>query len=143
MKVLLTGALGNIGLYTLDALLKEGHDVVAFDLESPNGRKIGSRLGGRVRFARGDITDPACVCAALEGVDAVVHLAGIIPPAVDRAPDLAWRVNVDGTRNLIEQMESSDPHMRHGSIAVVTRTSWRDRSSTRARRESMTAFRPM
>jgi nucleoside-diphosphate-sugar epimerase len=107
MKVLLTGALGNIGLYTLDALLEEGHDVVAFDLESPRGRKVASRLGGRVRFAWGDITDPACVCAALEGVDAVVHLAGIIPPHVERAPDLARRVNVDGTHSLIAQMEAA------------------------------------
>jgi nucleoside-diphosphate-sugar epimerase len=40
-------------------------------------------------------------------VDAVVHLAGIVPPQVDRAPELARRVNVDGTRSLIEQMESS------------------------------------
>ena len=30
MKVLLTGALGNIGFFTLQALLAEGHDVVAF-----------------------------------------------------------------------------------------------------------------
>ena len=45
--------------------------------------------------------------AALDGVDAVVHLAGIVPPRVDRAPDLARRINVDGTRSLIEQMESS------------------------------------
>ena len=55
----------------------------------------------------GDITDPASIRAALEGVDAVVHLAGIMPPRVDRAPDLARRINVDGTRILIEQMESS------------------------------------
>ena len=41
------------------------------------------------------------------GVDAVIHLAAIIPPATDRVPDLARKVNVDGTRNLIAQMESS------------------------------------
>jgi nucleoside-diphosphate-sugar epimerase len=55
----------------------------------------------------GNITDPSSIRAALEGVDAVVHLAGIIPPNVDRAPDLARRINVEGTRSLIEQMESS------------------------------------
>jgi nucleoside-diphosphate-sugar epimerase len=107
VKVLLTGALGNVGSSTLEALLEAGHDVVAFDLESPRARKLASRLDGRVRVVWGDITDPASIRAALGGVDAVVHLAGIVPPAVDRAPDLARRINVDGTRSLIEQMESS------------------------------------
>ena len=107
MKVLVTGALGNVGSYTLGALLEEGHAVVAFDVESPRARKLASRLDPRVHVAWGDITDANSIRAALEGVDAVVHLAGIIPPNVDRAPDLARRINVDGTRSLIEQMESS------------------------------------
>lgn len=107
MKVLLTGALGNVGRYTLDALLEEGHDVVAFDLESPRARKAASELDARVGVAWGDITDPASIAAVLEGIDAVVHLAAIIPPHVDKAPDLARRVNVDATRSLVEQMEAS------------------------------------
>ena len=107
MKVLVTGALGNIGSHTVDALLEEGHAVVAFDVASPTARKLASRLDSRVHVAWGDITVPASIRAALGGVDAVVHLAGMIPPGVDRAPDLARRINVDGTRNLIEQMESS------------------------------------
>jgi nucleoside-diphosphate-sugar epimerase len=107
MNVLVTGALGNVGAYTVDALLEEGHAVVAFDVESPRARRLASRLDARVHVAWGDITDPASIRAALEGVDAVVHLAGVIPPRVDRAPDLARRVNVDGTRTLIDQMECS------------------------------------
>jgi hypothetical protein len=103
--VLLTGALGNIGLSTLEALLEEGHDVVAFDLESPRARKLVSRLDGRVRVVWGDITDPLSIRAALDGVDAVVHLAAIVNP--ERAPDLARRVNVDATCSLIAQMQAS------------------------------------
>jgi len=112
MKVLVTGALGNVGSFTVDTLLAEGHEVVAFDVESPRARKLASRLDRRVQVAWGDITDPDSIRAALEGVDAVVHLAGIIPPNVDRAPDLARRINVDGTRSLIEQMESSSTAKR-------------------------------
>jgi nucleoside-diphosphate-sugar epimerase len=56
MKVLLTGALGNIGLCTLKALLEEGHDVVAFDLESRRARKLASGINGQVHFIWGDIT---------------------------------------------------------------------------------------
>jgi nucleoside-diphosphate-sugar epimerase len=107
MKVLLTGALGNIGSHTVGELLAEGHDVVAFELESGRARKLAARLDPRVRVAWGDIADSASVGAALDGVDAVVHLAGIIPPNVERAPDLARRVNVDATCGLIAQMEAS------------------------------------
>ena len=105
MRVLVTGALGNIGSHTVHALLDEGHDVVAFDLESPKAHKLAARLGGRVNVCFGDVTDPASVRAALDGVDAVVHLAAIVNP--ESAPDLALRVNVDATRNLIAQMEAS------------------------------------
>jgi nucleoside-diphosphate-sugar epimerase len=107
LKVLLTGAMGNIGFRTLEALLVEGHDVVAFDLESRRARRLASGLRGRVPVVWGDITDPESVRHGLEGVDAVIHLAAIIPPATDRVPDLARKVNVDGTSNLIAQMESS------------------------------------
>lgn len=107
MKVLLTGALGNIGLSALQALLAEGHDVIGFDLQSRRARHLASGFDGRAHFVWGDITNPESVRQALEGVDAVVHLAAIIPPATDRMPDLARRVNVDGTINLIAQMQAS------------------------------------
>jgi nucleoside-diphosphate-sugar epimerase len=107
MKVLLTGALGNIGFFTLQALLAEGHDVVAFDLESRRARKLASGVDGRVHFIWGDITRPESLRCALEGVDAVIHLAAIIPPYSARVPDLARRVNLDATQNLIAQMEAS------------------------------------
>ena len=112
MKVLLTGAMGNIGLSTLEALLAEGHDVVAFDLESRRARRLASGFDGRARFVWGDITDPESVRSALEGVDAVIHLAAIIPPNTDRAPDLARKVNVDATHSLIAQMEASSTASR-------------------------------
>jgi len=105
MKVLLTGALGNIGMFTIDALLAEGHDVVAFDLESPKARKLASGFQGRVRVVLGDITDRASVRAALNGVNAVVHLAAILN--ANDTPELARRVNVDATRSLIAEMEAS------------------------------------
>jgi nucleoside-diphosphate-sugar epimerase len=105
MKVLLTGALGNVGLNTVHALLAEGHDVVAFELESPRARKLAARFDERVHVAWGDITDPASLRTALDGVDAVVHLAAIVNP--ERAPDLARRVNVDATSSLIAQMQAS------------------------------------
>lgn len=107
MKVLVTGALGNVGEYTLKALLHEGHEVVAFELDSPAARKRAARLDPRVKVAWGDITEFSSVRAAITGVDAVIHLAGMVPPHVARNPELARRVNVGGTKNLIALMEAS------------------------------------
>ena len=107
MKVLLTGALGSIGVATLAALLHEGHDVVGFDLESRRARDLASGFDGRAQFVWGDITDPESLRHALSGVDAVVHLAAIIPPYSDKAPELARKVNLDATIDLIAQMEAS------------------------------------
>lgn len=105
MKVLVTGALGNVGEHAVKALLDEGHEVVAFDLASPRARKVAADLDARARVEWGDVTDRACLGAALDGVNAVVHLAAILTP--DLTPELARRVNVDATRDLIEQMEAS------------------------------------
>jgi len=107
MKVLLTGALGNIGLPTLEALLAEGHDVVAYELDSHRARKLASGVDTRVHFVWGDITDAESLRYALDGVEAVIHLAAIIPPYSERKPDLARRVNLDATCTLVAQMEAS------------------------------------
>jgi nucleoside-diphosphate-sugar epimerase len=91
----------------LEALLVEGHDVVAFELESRRARQLASGFDGRVQFVWGDITNLESLRSALGGVDAVIHLAAIIPPTTERAPVLAQKVNVDATRNLIAEMEAS------------------------------------
>ena len=90
MKVLLTGAMGNIGLSTLEALLAEGHDVVAFDLESRRARRLASGFDGRAQFVWGDITSPESLRHALEGVDAVIHLAAIVPPPLIQYACPTW-----------------------------------------------------
>ena len=99
--------MGNIGFSTLEALLVEGHDVVAFDLESRRARQRASGFDGRVQFVWGDVTDPGSLRHVLEGVDTVIHLAAIIPPYSERAPDVARKVNLEATRSLIAQMEAS------------------------------------
>jgi nucleoside-diphosphate-sugar epimerase len=112
MRVLVTGALGNIGEYTLRALLDEGHEAVAFELTSKGARKRAAQLDCRIKLVWGDITDRASVRAALEGIDAVIHLAGMVPPHVERNSELSRRVNVGGTENLIGEMERSSDAKR-------------------------------
>jgi nucleoside-diphosphate-sugar epimerase len=56
-----------------------------------------------------DLTDRAGVDASVQGIDAAIHLAAIIPPLADHQPALAERVNVQGTQNLVEALQRHAP----------------------------------
>ena len=110
-KVLLTGAFGNVGEYTLRALVAEGHDVVAFDTRSDATVAKAGRLDRELRFRTvwGDLTDSTTTRQAVidAGPAAVLHLAAVIAPIAYVRPQLAHRVNVEGTRNLIAAAKAS------------------------------------
>jgi UDP-glucose 4-epimerase len=99
MKVLLTGAFGNVGSHTLPELLRRGHAVRCLSRLTTAHRNDARKLG--VDVVWGDITNPDVVARAAEGVDTVVHLAAMIPPESDDKPERAREVNVDGTANVI------------------------------------------
>src|SRR5207248_3276260 len=75
----------------------EGHTVRA--LVRPRSDKRALEKLPRVEFAPGAIEDPASLGPALDGVDAVVHVAGIVKA---RKPADFFAVNTQGTRNLLD-----------------------------------------
>ena len=97
MRVLLTGGSGFLGSYVAEQLAGEGHVVRA--LVRPRSDKgVLGRLQ-RVEFAPGAIEDRASLVSAVEGVDAIVHVAGIVKA---RKPADFFEVNTQGTRNLVD-----------------------------------------
>jgi threonine 3-dehydrogenase len=99
MKILLTGAAGQIGTDLLPVLLERGDEVVAFDLAPrPDACPQG------IEWVRGDVT----YAAELDSVVArfrperILHLAAILSAAGEGVPHRAWRVNMDGTRHVLE-----------------------------------------
>jgi nucleoside-diphosphate-sugar epimerase len=113
MRVLVTGAFGNIGRHTVDTLVHSGHFVRALrrgrDCQT---RTLAQRWGKRVEVRDGDVRTPATLVEAVRGVDVVVHLAFVIPPACLADPEAARRVNVEGTRHLVEAMRAHAPRAR-------------------------------
>jgi nucleoside-diphosphate-sugar epimerase len=105
MRVLVTGAFGNIGRHTVDALLPLGATVRAMAQDAPDSKRV-KAWGPRVEVVRADVTRPETLEPAVRGVDRVIHLAYIIPPRCLEEPELSRRVNVDGTRNLIEALKA-------------------------------------
>jgi len=104
MRVLVTGAFGRLGQEGIGRLLAEGHSVVAFDVPSRRNRREARRFRGRVETVWGDIRDADDVGTCVEGVEAIIHNAGILAPLSEKQPELAHSVNVGGTRNLLDAM---------------------------------------
>jgi nucleoside-diphosphate-sugar epimerase len=106
MRVLVTGAFGNVGWSTLVELLAQGHQVRAFDLRSRAAQRTARRCDDRVEAFWGDLRNPGDLARAVAGVDAVAHIAFVIPPESERRPEWAREINVTGTRNLIAAMRA-------------------------------------
>ena len=122
--VLVTGGAGSMGRLVAERLLAEGDSVRVFDLPSVSFDGLEGRPG--VEIVRGDLADGSALEEAARGVDAVVHLAAILPPATERDPELTRRVNVDGTATLLRAMERADARARlvfSSSVSVYGDTS--------------------
>src|SRR6059058_1915741 len=97
MKVFLTGGSGFLGSFVAEQLAAEGHVVRALVRPRSDKRAL-EKLPG-IEFAAGAIEDPASLGPAVDGVDAVVHVAGIVKA---RKPADFFAVNTQGTRNLLD-----------------------------------------
>jgi dihydroflavonol-4-reductase len=93
MHALVTGATGHLGSNLVPLLVSRGHTVRALV------RGAAPHLESAQRVL-GDVLDPASLEAAMEGVDVVFHLAGVIS-VVGGLHGLVRRVNVQGTANVL------------------------------------------
>lgn len=110
---LITGALGCIGAWTCRQLVREGHQVVAFDAgEDPRRLRLvmsEEQLEGVARV-RGDVTDLDAVVSAVSEhrITHVVHLAALLMPVAQADPPRGALVNVVGTVNVLEACSRGD-----------------------------------
>ena len=108
--VLITGGAGSVGRQLVEMFAEAGRAVRVFDLPMMDFSGLEGRDG--IDNVKGDITDADGVRAAVDGADAVLHLAAILPPNSERDRELTFRVNVGGTQNIIDAMEQVNPNAR-------------------------------
>jgi nucleoside-diphosphate-sugar epimerase len=122
VKVLVTGAFGNAGHSALTELLAQGDRVRAFDLRTRANLRAARRFGDRIEVCWGDIRNPPDLARAVADVDAVAHIAFVIPPESERRPEWAREINVTGTGNLIAAMQACPrpPRLVYTSSVSVT-----------------------
>ena len=116
MKNLVTGATGFIGSHIAERLMEEGEDVVALVRRSSNTQFLESIM---VRLSYGDINDFDSLKIAMKGVDRIYHCAAIAEEWISQKE--AYRVNVEGTRNLLEcaRVEKVKRFIFISSLAVL------------------------
>ncbi len=101
MKVLVTGGSGFIGSHVVDKLRDKGIEVRVFDMVVPSFRQD-------IEFYHGSLLDLEALRMALNGVDAVYHLAAVADVKdVYNEPCYAESINVRGTIHVLEAVRRS------------------------------------
>lgn len=107
-KILVTGADGFIGSHLTEALVRAGYDTRAFVMYNSLNSwgwldRPAEDVKGQFEVVAGDIRDPHGVANAMEGCDAVLHLAALIAiPFSYHSPDSYVATNVTGTLNVLQ-----------------------------------------
>lgn len=116
MKVLVTGATGFVGSHVVDVLLERGHDVFYIARSTSNLRWLDGKIAKRVD---GSLFDVNSLRPAVEGMDIVIHVAGLTA-AKNEAEFM--RGNRDATQNLLDAIRAYAPgltrYVHISSLAV-------------------------
>lgn len=135
MKILITGAFGNVGKTVLKEACRRAHEVIVFEVENKKTRKEAKKVKNKIeKVVFGDIRNFDDVKAAVQECDAVIHLAAIIPPLSKKRRELTMDVNFGGTVNLIKAIKETKravPFIFTSSASVMGPTQLQNRLVSR------------
>ncbi len=141
MKILVTGGTGRVGANLAPLLLAEGHEIRAFLYpgDASRAHKLDAFTG--VETVTGDLRNLDDVSRAVQGMDAVYHLAAAFGGPFDNRQYLD--INAMGTLNLLESVRAHCPNLHRfvyaSSVAVYLRLEIYGRYFEEPLREDMAA----
>ena len=137
-KILVTGAFGQIGSELVPALQKNfGYDNVI----AMAHRNVSREFQGIVEF--GEVTDKKGVEKIIKKykIDTVYHLASLLSANGEANPQLAWDVNINGLKNILDlALEHKMRVFWPSSIAVFGPTTPREKTPQRTVLEPTTMY---
>ncbi len=109
--VLVTGGAGYLGSTLVPMLLADGYRVTVYDIFLWGVQSLCPVANHpNLTIIHGDVCDKVKLAKAIADCDVVIHLAAIVGyPACEKNPELAQRVNEDGTRNVVQCLQ---PHQK-------------------------------
>ncbi|HET9825282.1 MAG TPA: NAD-dependent epimerase/dehydratase family protein [Chitinophagaceae bacterium] len=120
MKIFITGSTGYIGNLLALRLAKEGNQVHAL-VRDPE--KAASLKHPNIKLFKGDVNDSASIKDAMDGCEAVFHLAAFARMWA-KPSDIFYKVNVEGTRNVLQAaVENNISKLVYTSSTAVFGTS--------------------
>jgi len=148
MKVFVTGATGFVGREIVRQLHKMGHliRILARNRKSPRVQETTSRWG--LELHPGNVLDAASLDGGLNGIEAVIHLVGIIAEVGESTFE---RVHTEGTRNIVAAAQQAEVrrfvHMsalgtRPNAASRYHQTKWAAEELVRRSGLEFTIFRP-
>ena len=118
MNVFVTGACGYKGSVLVPKLLRQGHQVVAFDIQW-----FGNFLERHpdLTVVKGDVRNPDEI--NLSGIDAIIHLSSVAnDPCGDLDPKLTWEISCLATMQLADRAWRQHPvEVRQRAVAQLVR----------------------
>ena len=122
MKILVTGGTGRIGANLVTRLLDKGHTIRSFVYPGDASRAHKLDTFGSVETVYGDLRNSDDVNNAVQGVDAIYHLAAAFGGPFDNRQYL--HINVMGTLNLLESIRDHCPDLHRFVYASTEGVYW-------------------
>ena len=144
MKIFVAGGTGFMGGHLIRELRRNGHTVAVLTHNRARGPEQG------IDIARGDVTDPVSVGAAVWGCDAVINLVGIIREFPSKGITFD-RLHTQATRNVVNAakeagirryLQMSALGTRKDAVSAYHRTKYAAEEYVRASGLDWTIFRP-
>ena len=133
---LVTGGCGCLGREIASQLIAGSrYRVHSLDLHIPPRQEM---IAGVASYIQADITKSDDMRKALEGVEVVFHIAALTPFSIKNTHKAMMRVNVEGTRNVVNAcIENGVKRLIYTSSCVVTMSRSRDHSRNDVVEESL------
>lgn len=125
MIVAMTGVSGNMGREVFAQAMELPEITAARILLTEKKRnnklakKIKKQYGDRVKIFRGTVADKDLCKRFVEGVDVVVHMAAVIPPASDRSEKDSYECNLLGAVALVDAIKACEKQPKYIHISTV------------------------